>query len=216
LLPLPFQSDKISNLSLFQHAPSSPITLNETASSGLALSFTLVSGPATLSGTNNDTVTVTGTGTVVIQASQAGNADYYAAPSVDQSFTVALPVAFTGNPTATLENDGVANLLKYTFDIDPSVPLSSLDRAALPTLGTDSTTTPGTDYLTLTYRRYALATGISVNVQTSPDLKTWTTVTPNITQQVGTDPTTGDPIIEDEVNTNGVTTEFVRLNVTQP
>jgi hypothetical protein len=46
-------------------------------------------------------------------------------------------------------------------------------------------------------------------------MQNWTTVTPNISKQIGTDSTTGDPIIEDEVATTS-TTEFVRLNVTQP
>ena len=80
----------------------------------------------------------------------------------------------------------------------------------------DTTTTPGTTYLTLTYRQFAGVTGITVQVQTSTDLQNWTTVTPNISHQVGTDPATGDPIIEDEVNTNGVASEFIRLNVTSP
>ena len=53
-------------------------------------------------------------------------------------------------------------------------------------------------------------------MQTSPDLQTWTTVTPSISKQTGTDPNTNDPIIEDEVNTNGQYAEFIRLNVTQP
>jgi len=193
--------------------PSSPITLNETASSGLALSFSLVSGPATLSGTNNGTVNLTGTGTVVIQASQAGNANYLPAINVNQSLRVSAPVAFIGNTTATPENDGIANLLKYTFDIDPSSPMSATDYTALPTLG--MTTTGGTEYLTLTYRQYALATGITVNVQTSPDLRTWTTQSSTVFSQVSTDPNTGDPIMEAEVPFSG-TTEFMRLNVTSP
>jgi uncharacterized membrane protein len=63
-----------------------PFTVSATASSGLAPAFSIVSGPATLSGS---TVTLTGVGTVVVRASQVGNANYAAAPPVDQSFTVA-------------------------------------------------------------------------------------------------------------------------------
>jgi hypothetical protein len=59
--------------------------LNATASSGLPVSYTVVSGPATLMG---NAVTITGIGTVTIQASQAGNANYHAATSVEQSFSV--------------------------------------------------------------------------------------------------------------------------------
>jgi hypothetical protein len=62
-----------------------PFTLNATASSGLAVSYRVVSGPATVSG---NTVTITDVGTVTIEASQAGNASYNAASSVQQSFSV--------------------------------------------------------------------------------------------------------------------------------
>jgi peptidoglycan/xylan/chitin deacetylase (PgdA/CDA1 family) len=64
-------------------SPSFRITA--TASSGLPVSFSILSGPATLS---KDTVKITGVGTVVVRASQAGNATYDPAPNVDNSFTV--------------------------------------------------------------------------------------------------------------------------------
>ena len=50
--------------------------------------YSLVSGPATLSGPNNNTVTVTGAGTVMIAANQGGNGTYKAAASVTRSFVV--------------------------------------------------------------------------------------------------------------------------------
>jgi parallel beta-helix repeat protein len=62
-----------------------PVTLNATASSGLTVSYRLVSGPAALSG---NTLTLTGTGTVTIEATQSGNATFNAAEPVVQSFTV--------------------------------------------------------------------------------------------------------------------------------
>jgi CARDB len=64
----------------------SAFSVSATASSTLAVSFSIVSGPATISG---NTVTITGAGTVTVRASQAGNANYNAAPNVDQTFTVA-------------------------------------------------------------------------------------------------------------------------------
>ncbi len=60
--------------------------LSATASSGLGVTFSLVSGPATVTG--GGTVTLTGAGTVTVRASQAGNGSYNAAPNVDRSFTV--------------------------------------------------------------------------------------------------------------------------------
>jgi len=216
----------------------SPLTLYETATSGLPLSFSLVSGPATVSGTNNNILTFLGTGTLTLQASQAGNNDYLPATSVNQTFLVASSASFntweTQFPTltdtgaaATPQNDGVPNLLKYLYDINPSAPMSATDRTALPVVDIDTITHPGTEYLTLTYRQYALETGITVNVQTSPDLQTWTTVAvatmPNPTileagvsiVQKGTDSTTGDPIIQAQVPVTSAK-QFIRLNVTQP
>ncbi|MGD0730331.1 MAG: sugar-binding protein, partial [Terracidiphilus sp.] len=65
--------------------PASPITLQATATSGLTVTFSVVSGPGTVSGA---TLTVTGTGTIVVAANQAGNADYAAATQVTQSIVV--------------------------------------------------------------------------------------------------------------------------------
>jgi hypothetical protein len=119
-------------------------------------------------------------------------------------------------PAAIPQNDGVANLLKYAFHINPLGPMSAADRAALPAGGLDITTTPGITFLTLTYRQNAAATGITSLVQTSPDLKSWITVTPDITKTMGTDAVTGDLIIKVEVNTHGAPSDYIRLNVTQP
>ncbi len=79
-----------------------PITLSASASSGLSVSFSVLSGPASLTG---NTLTITGAGTVIIQASQAGNATY-AATNVNQSFTVS-PAALTvsANPTNKVYGD---------------------------------------------------------------------------------------------------------------
>ncbi|MBS0659772.1 MAG: hypothetical protein JSR82_16145 [Verrucomicrobia bacterium] len=74
-----------------------PFVLSATASSNLPVSFSVVSGPATLSG---NTLTLTGTGTVVVRASQAGNATYAAAPDVDQAFTVLSPGALDATFTS--------------------------------------------------------------------------------------------------------------------
>jgi N-acetylneuraminic acid mutarotase len=65
-----------------------PITLSAKASSGLAVTFSVVSGPGKVSGTDGATLTITGAGTVVVAANQAGNADYAAAPQVKRSITV--------------------------------------------------------------------------------------------------------------------------------
>jgi hypothetical protein len=63
-----------------------PFSVSATASSGLAVSFaSTTSGVCTVSGS---TVTLVEGGTCTIKATQAGNVDYSAAPSVNQSFQV--------------------------------------------------------------------------------------------------------------------------------
>ncbi|MFN7560135.1 MAG: choice-of-anchor tandem repeat GloVer-containing protein [Prosthecobacter sp.] len=62
-----------------------PFALGATASSGLTVSYTVVSGPATVSG---GTITLTGAGSVTIRASQAGDTNFDPAPDVEQTFTV--------------------------------------------------------------------------------------------------------------------------------
>lgn len=62
-----------------------PFALIANSSSNLPITFTLVSGPALISG---NTIVLTGTGNVIIQASQSGNTFYNAANPVTQSFTV--------------------------------------------------------------------------------------------------------------------------------
>lgn len=61
------------------------VSLTATASSGLAISYEVVSGPATL---NGNTLSLTGTGTVSISASQEGNGNYEAAEVISQTFNV--------------------------------------------------------------------------------------------------------------------------------
>ena len=63
-----------------------PFAISATSSSGLTVTLSLIDGPATL---ENGTVTLTGlSGTVTIQADQAGNGTYESAPSVVQTFVV--------------------------------------------------------------------------------------------------------------------------------
>ncbi len=63
-----------------------PITLTASASSGLAVSFTVVSGPGSISG---NVLTVAGAGSIVIQAAQGGNVTW-APASATQTLQVAM------------------------------------------------------------------------------------------------------------------------------
>lgn len=73
-------------------------SLNASASSGLDITYAVVSGPATVAG---NTVTITGAGPVEIEATQTGNDEYNAAPSVSQNFcSNPLQPTITGETTA--------------------------------------------------------------------------------------------------------------------
>jgi uncharacterized protein (TIGR03437 family) len=95
-----------------------PFTVSASSSSSLAVSFASTTSPVcTISGS---TVTILAAGTCSITASQAGNADYAAAPNVPQSFTVnkavltvtadyATKVAGAPMPTLTVTITGLVN-----------------------------------------------------------------------------------------------------------
>ncbi|RDV11985.1 T9SS C-terminal target domain-containing protein [Pontibacter diazotrophicus] len=70
-------------------------TVSATASSGLPVAFSIVSGPAKITGS---TITLTGSGTVVVEATQSGNTTYNAATPVRQSISVS---AAPSEPTPT-------------------------------------------------------------------------------------------------------------------
>ncbi|GAA4455295.1 hypothetical protein GCM10023189_22990 [Nibrella saemangeumensis] len=63
-----------------------PVSLSATATSGLPVSFSVVSGPATIAG---NTLTITGAGEVVVEANQAGDSYYPPATPATRQFTVA-------------------------------------------------------------------------------------------------------------------------------
>ena len=72
-----------------------PFALSATASSTLPVTLVVVSGPATVATSGGvSTLTITGAGSVTVQASQAGNDDFSAATPVERSFTVS-PKALT-------------------------------------------------------------------------------------------------------------------------
>jgi Immunoglobulin domain len=93
-----------------------PILLSASTSSGLPVSFSLISGPAKLTG---NLLTLGSTsGLVTVRASQAGDANHNPAPSVDQAFvlgTFPLPV-ISVQPSDQNVNAGD----RVTFNVDAS------------------------------------------------------------------------------------------------
>lgn len=78
-----------------------PITLTASAMSGWPIAYSLISGPATLTG---NVLTITGSGSVVVEADQSGNAAYAPAPPVQDTIVVnalTQTVSFTTNAPAS-------------------------------------------------------------------------------------------------------------------
>jgi len=72
-----------------------PLALSAASTSGLPVTFALVSGPAALV---DNLLTITGAGSIVVQASQAGNQDFSAAAQVQKTIVV-------GKATLTVKAD---------------------------------------------------------------------------------------------------------------
>ena len=103
----------------------SPITLSATASSNLAVVYT-VSGPATIA---NSILTITGAGTVVVTATQPGNATYGAATPVAQTITVAkapTQTALTVNPTSAAHGASVTLTATVSSILQPNGPTQTV------------------------------------------------------------------------------------------
>ncbi len=109
-----------------------PFALAATASSGLPVAFSVVSGPAALAG---GTLTLTGVGPVIIRGTQAGDVAFLPAVAVEQTFLVAkLPATvnlgdltpfYTGDArsvTVTTTPPGLA--VEVTYDDQPSAPFA--------------------------------------------------------------------------------------------
>jgi hypothetical protein len=87
------------------HVAATTVSLTATASSGLAVSFASLSPMVcTVSGT---TASLISYGTCTIQATQAGNSEYFAAPSVSRSFGV-------GHASQTIAFPAIASQTKGT------------------------------------------------------------------------------------------------------
>jgi len=83
------------------------------------VSVSVLSGPATSSGTNGTTITPTGIGTVTLTASQGGSANYLAAPMITNSFAV-LQATQSIAPFA-----GISNIAYSTSPVTVTLPVAS-------------------------------------------------------------------------------------------
>jgi hypothetical protein len=112
-----------------------PISLSASSTSGLTVTFSVLSGPASVSG---NTLTVTAAGTVVVAADQSGNTNYAAATEVTHSITVskiAPSAGLAASPNPVLAQNTVT--LTATVSSSVSTPTGSVTFS-------DSGTTLGT------------------------------------------------------------------------
>lgn len=77
-----------------------PFALSAKTSSGLPISFSIVSGPATIS---DSIITLTGVGEVTVRASQLGNEQYNPALAVDHSFEVKTVLGIEKNESGIIK-----------------------------------------------------------------------------------------------------------------
>ncbi len=189
-----------------------PITLTATSSSGLAVVFEVVAGEASV---NGNQLTLLGTGTVTIRATQPGNASWLPAEPVERSFTVNAGFAawlvenfapaeienpaLTG-PNADFDRDGFSNLVEYALGLDPRL----ASNANTPTVAASASE------WTFTYTRPADRSDVTYTVQASANLTLWTDVPATRTATGPTEtwratvPVTGNPNL------------LFRLKVVQP
>ncbi len=105
------QTISFNSISNQTYSPSLTVALSATASSGLTITFSVISGPATLDG---NILTITGAGTLIVEASQAGDITYNPAPNVTQQFEIYKAFPVIG------QADIVKNLSDADFTISPT------------------------------------------------------------------------------------------------
>jgi len=155
----------------------SPITLSATGGgSGNAVTFNVTSGPATI---NGSTLTITGAGTVVVTANQAGNVNYIAAPQVTRNiivnqpsqtiiFAPASPVTY-GVPPISLNATGGGSGNPVTFSL-LSGP-GTISGATLTVTGAGTIVVAADQTGTI---NYMAATEVRVNIIVNPASQTIT------------------------------------------
>jgi len=203
--------EKISQTITFARLPSktlgdAPIALSSSASSGLEVAF--ASSDAAVAIVSGSTLTITGVGTAVITASQAGNENYAAAENITQTLIVSPPPyqqwkAINGLPVdaadkADPDRDGILTLMEYALACNPTVP------NALPV-----TITTSGSYLALSASKNSAASDINWSAEVSGDLLSWSpaTITLDTHTQFGA---------ADTVPISGAATRFIRLRITHP
>ncbi|MEO8354268.1 MAG: hypothetical protein ABI680_21265, partial [Chthoniobacteraceae bacterium] len=113
--------------------------------------------------------------------------------------------------------DGISDGQAYFHNLDPnSQPVGAERASALPGFSLEPATGQPA-FMVLTYRRSARATGVDVHYQAANALGgNWGGVVPDVTEEIGTDSITGDPIIRVKFALEPGSTEgFLRLQFSE-
>lgn len=186
--------------------------LNATSDRGLPVSFSLVTGAASLIGNG---LIPTASGMVTVRANQAGDDNFLAASPVERSIQVThdyqashwrglhfaaagqLDPAISGHQ-ADPDHDGLVNLIEYAMQTDPHDPAP-----ARPPLRGITVNVGGTTYQALSFRRRIAAAEIELDLEVTDPFGTWQHGPP-FTEEVG-------PAVD-----NGDGTETAILRSTHP
>ena len=131
-----------------------------------------------------------------------------------QNFTSAqLANSAISGDTAAPAGDGIPNLMKYAFDLNPFV----AGTGGLPELTVQNV--GGSNYLAISYTRVLFVTDISYTVQVSDDLATWNSG-PSFTAQLGPPIDNGDGTqtvtVQDLVPIDSAAKRFIRVQISHP
>jgi hypothetical protein len=191
----PAPSKSVQSIAFTSTAPAGAVvsgpnySVTATASSGLAVTFSIAAGSAGVCTLAGATVSLTGAGTCTINADQAGNGTYLAAPQVQQSFTISLRTqtisfastppagAVVGGPTYTVSATASTGLA-VTFTIDPaSAGVCALSGATVSMIGGGTCTVNANQAGNSTYQ--AAQVQQSFSVSHGSQTITFTTTPPN-------------------------------------
>ncbi len=112
-------------------APNKTVTLSASASSGLPVTFSIDPSSTGSGSISGNVLTITGAGSFVIDANQAGNSNYNAAPQVQKTLVVTKagqtitftaptsPITYAPNKTVTLSASASSGAV-VTFSVDAS------------------------------------------------------------------------------------------------
>ncbi|MDB6148773.1 MAG: hypothetical protein JWQ44_221 [Chthoniobacter sp.] len=199
LFPSPSFTEQPASQTVAQGAN---VTFNTAASGSAPMSYQWLRNGSPVAGATNPTLVLNGVTTaqdgayILVASNTAGslssNPAFLAVQTTFAQWATTNGVGAAGDDP---DRDGLSNAAEFFHNLSPNDSASAVDRSALPKVGLE----PGAQtYLTLIYRRSARAVSSSVQYELSSTLVagSWLPATPAITENLGPDPTTGDPLIK--------------------